>query len=336
MVAPAGYNLNPNTYDVFQLASLYLRTAGLPDTPTNRRLLAGWFWAESAHSGQTGVVAYNNNPLNITTSGSNFHTFANNSLHFANYATPQEGAQAWTNLVNSNPGYRGIVTALRVQDTPQAFSSAIGHSPWGTSSSGVLSAVYYMQHFTADLSGTPLLNGTPYSPNYSVTFGNASNTAQPIVETFATGTTITQDFISGLAQDLLNKGAFGGTTAQGDFNPVDNAVAGTAKGVFIAAMQPLIGMKWGPSVNAPLGGYITQAAQNQPKAPSGPDLTTINSFITNLNSNNFLHIGAIAAGAVMVFFGLRILLAQAGVSTSGGQQGGTNTTVVRQYPVIMR
>lgn len=138
----AAANLAPSTVNAQSLASTYLDAAGLPNTATNRSSLAAWFLAESAHGSTPGtIVVYNNNPLNITGTGSaGVHKFANNSLSFASYATPAEGAKAWASLLNANSSYHPIIAALSNQN-PTALASAVGKSPWGTSTNGILAAM---------------------------------------------------------------------------------------------------------------------------------------------------------------------------------------------------
>lgn len=328
--ATASYNLQPGTYDVFELASLYLRTAGFPDTALNRRILAAWFWSESQHSGKKGIVAYNNNPLNITTSSTNYHKFSGNSLHFANYATPQEGAVAWNNLLHANPGYRGIITALSIQDSA-AFPSAVGKSPWGTNGKTITSSFWYMQHQSADVTGTLTDSFPKTTPSdFTINFGNATNPGTGIPETFSTTTVITADFVKNLGNDLYTKGAFGN----------DYVTANAAKMAFEKAMLPLIGQTWGAAIQGPLAQYIGAEATSQ-GANSNiiPDITGINAFFTGLSKSNVLHVAAIPAGAILLFFGMRLMLSQAGVGTDAGTGGGgRNTTLIqtRSYPVFMR
>lgn len=345
MVAPNGYNLNPQTNDAISLASLYLRTAGFPDTPLNRQLLAGWFWAESAHSGKQGVVVYNNNPLNITVSASNpnYHLFSNNSLHFGNYATPQQGAQAWANLLNSNHAYKGIVTALMLQDY-HAFPTAIGHSPWGTSSSGVTAGVNYMLKISGSTI-VPLPTGNYGGGNSGGGGGGGGGISDVVLHFFPVnngkafdvrvpvGTKIDQAWIDSLANQLNAAGVFGGNPA-GDYNPVDELARAAAYDAFKTSLKPLIGTTTTADFAKSFGSYVQQGAASQAQFP---DISGITKFFTNLNTSNLLHVAAIPAGAILLFFGARLMLGSAGVGGNSGGGGGTNTVVqTRSYPVFMR
>ena len=339
MAAPVGYNLNPQVNDAFSLASLYLRTAGLPDTKLNRQMLAGWFWAESAHSGTQGVVVYNNNPLNITVSGSNpnYHLFSNNSLHFGNYADPTAGAQAWANLLNSNHSYAGIITAFRISDY-RAFPSIVGKSPWGTSSGGVANGYNYMSKLAGDATHalpTGGVIGKQMPKDNSVVFHFFSTSGAPVDITYPIGTKIDQQFIVDLTNRLNSAGVFGGIPA-GDLNPVNDLVRGAAYDAFKASLQPLIGTTVQKDTVGKFGDKITAAAGSQPGTNIFPDISGISGFFSNLNKSNVLHVAAIPAGAVLLFFGARIMLGSAGVGTQ--PQGGGGTTIIKQraYPVIVR
>lgn len=329
----ASYNLKAQQYDVFNLASLYLRTAGFPDTPTNRRLMAAWFWSESQHAGNTGVTAYNNNPLNITTSGSNYHQFAGNTLKFANYATPQEGAQAWSSLLASNPRYLGIMTALRNQDYA-LFPSAVGGSPWGTSGSTVKSSYNYFQHFATDATGninTQTWAAANANQGAPLTFGQYTNISYP------TGTVITQKMLNDIASSLWQQGAFGTTDPT---NLTGYATSAKAEAVFQGDMQQYLGKVWNTQTLAAMGQSVPAAGVASDKANplQVPDLTGINNFFGSLSKNNVLFAALIPAGAILMFYGLHMITSAAGVTgkkSNGGGSGSTTVIQTRQYPVLV-
>lgn len=131
-----------NAYD---LASLYLRTAGLPDTARNRHILASWFKSESSHKGDM-IHVNNNNPLFITSpsksnpyfyiykNGKPLLTSAGTPWRYRSYSDASTGATAWSNLLQSHGSYNAIYYALKHQDAV-AFGSALNKSGWGTNAS---------------------------------------------------------------------------------------------------------------------------------------------------------------------------------------------------------
>lgn len=130
-MAESSYNLRPAVVDAYALADLYLKRAGLPNTRSNRIMLTAWFMAESARVGNKDIRVYNNNPLNITTSGSDYHKFSGIGLRFANYSSPEAGADAWYGLLRAR--YPRVLKAFENDSGYVELASAITASPWGTS-----------------------------------------------------------------------------------------------------------------------------------------------------------------------------------------------------------
>ena len=130
-MAANSYNLRPEVVDAYDLAELYLKRTGLPNTRSNRVMLTAWFMAESARIGSRNIRVYNNNPLNITTSSSDYHKFAGIGLHFANYSDATAGADAWYGLLQRR--YPRILSAFREDKGYLELAAAISASPWGTS-----------------------------------------------------------------------------------------------------------------------------------------------------------------------------------------------------------
>ena len=128
---------SPTEVNANDLASVYLGALGAPNTTENRRALAAWFLAESAHGSTPGsIVVIGNNPLNLTGSGSGgSRSYAGHS--FAVYNSPAEGAAAWASTLKSawgqKYGYNVIAASFIGNSTNgQATIDAIKNSGWVT------------------------------------------------------------------------------------------------------------------------------------------------------------------------------------------------------------
>lgn len=343
----SGYNLQPQTFNAYGLASLYLRTAGLPDTPRNRRILAAWFRAESAHVGQYGVLVYNNNPLNYTcTSCSNYHQFSGNNLKFVNYSGTTAGAQAWAAAIN-RPIYKPIKLAFQAQDWA-AFQHALRAAPWGTS------ANTWKSSFNALPDNPNLPQGLPnYADNSSYSSGSIG------FQTPGGDTTPTKRLsaFNGLyshevdktftRQDALDLIAV--LEKNGWFGPGGPA-SFVAESVFIDILGRHVGEKWNQELLAKIAAETGVAAVNAGHNPVndipviGPTVQLadrVNHLLDPANFGpNMFHIVGIALGFGLVFYGIRIIFRSAGVEgISSGNTGGNSTTIIEsetRYPMVIK
>jgi hypothetical protein len=328
MASPAK-NLNGVRTNAFDLAGLYLRTAGLPDTPTTRRMLAAWFMAESSRvsGSRTDIIVYNNNPLNIrhtTWPGDRpQHDFSGNP-NFASYSTPLKGAQAWKDYMNWGAGrwssYKGILTALKVQE-PAAFVKAITSSPWGTAG-GLVGRI---------LPGLPV-NGSTNNP---IPGAYGSSTPNATTANYDPNAALARLKAAGVStdpnhvlteEDLQKIFRFiyweGDKNANIDFNTnplylaLKNAYLGKTVNDFIQSGDKPIDTSagfWQPLYDLVRGAFDPEV---------------------------WLHAGAMVVGALMIGWGLKTVLSGIDVVgpprvavTSGG--GGGGESIVERYPVII-
>lgn len=333
----AGNNLAPRQFNAYGLASLYLRTAGLPDTSLNRRILAAWFMSESKRVGQTDILVYNNNPLNITCrSCSDYHQFNGIGLKFANYSGTTAGAQAWANLVRGS--YPGIYFALKAQDHG-AFRSALAGGPphWGTNAStwGSVFNNLSSQMFEGQY------------PNY----GDSSNLQQgpPVPQLSAfnglyskpLGSTFTDQDVSAIMKILEDNHWFDAN------NPLGIISTPIAEATFAGILNKHRGEAWTPELLAKLAaetGVAAVQAGNTNPANAIPGVQALNDLNATLgkltNGANLFHVVAIALGFGLVFYGLKVIFRSANVEgISSGNSGGNSTTIIEsetRYPMVIK
>lgn len=319
----AGYNLSGKQYNAFDLASLYLRTAGLPDTPLNRRILASWFMAESKRVGPSDIMVYNNNPLNYTcTTCTDYHQFGGNSLKFANYSSPAAGASAWANAIH-RPIYAPINAAFKAQDWA-GLAYALRTTPWGTSP---MTFTNVFKSTPKDLStGADLgtIGGHGAGGSWDPTGGS------PI-------TTMLKRYIADHGIDPNSQ------ITEGEWN---NFLAWEQEqtGIDISGEFPYSkfqGMTWSDAI----GGFSKFGVPN----PSTNPLDTIAGALNNLSfwtdpakgADRLFHIVGLLAGAAVFWLGLKTVLNSADVTGEGGgdviveNAGGGSEKVVERYPVII-
>lgn len=313
----AGYNLSGQTVDARDLAALYLTRAGLPNTKTTQLMLAAWFMSESHREGGFKIRVYNNNPLNITTSGSNYHKFDGIGLHFANYSSPAAGADAWANLLQSRKSYRMILKALRAQD-PAGFVLAIRNSPWGTNSRLVKSTYQ-------GISGE------------NVKLGDAGNVPNSPNASFASATLISDN----LTDEEKRQRALDLLTKAGITNLDPSHVFTHDEAVKIGALyaNPQLGAKYweGKTVADFVGSSIATGDANKDLPLNGlaDALGSIGDILDPAKMvPRLVHIGAILLGAFMVGYGIKVMLGSSG-SIGGDIQGGGTNLVETRYPFII-
>lgn len=340
----AGTNLQPRQFNAYGLASLYLRTAGLPDTQLNRRILAAWFMAESKRVGSTDVLVYNNNPLNITcTQCTNYHQFNGIGLKFASYSGTTAGAEAWASLVRRK--YPGIYVALKAQDRG-AFRSALAGGPphWGTNAStwssvfnNLSSQLFEGQypnyadssHYTNNGGGfqTP---GGDTTPALSAFNGQYS---QPL------GSTFTRQNALDLIATLEKNGWFG----------PGGPASFVAESEFINILGNHVGEKWTPQLLAKIASETGVAAVTAGKNPIN-DLPVIGPTVQladRLNhllgpdtfGPNMFHIVGIVLGFGLIFYGIRVIFRSANVEGISAGNSGNSTTIIEsetRYPMVIK
>lgn len=328
--------------NAFDLASLYLRTAGLPDTQLNRRMLAAWFMAESKRVGKTDIIVYNNNPLNIRPEGSNqpYHTFTGVPGKFASYSGTTAGAQAWAEFLKRNK-YNGIISAFKYSDV-QAMRAALAGKPhWGTGAN-----LYYsvFKELPADGStGTNLGDSSSFK---------GINDSGSIDATLASDTSTTQDYLATMFEQYRKENGIdpNSKVTQAQFDnfitawlPQKNAAlatalqegTGTSGGGFWAQMTRNAlanGVTWAELTKA--HNAYSSPYENAAKAPD--PLAAIGNFFDPAKwPARMLHIGAILAGTGMVFYGLKIIISNAGVDGVSAGANSAHTIVRERYPAII-
>lgn len=335
----SGYNLSPHTYNAYDLAALYLKRAGLPNNNISRRMLAAWFMSESHRSGSQDIVVYNNNPLNYTTSGSNYHKFDGIGLHFANYAGTTAGADAWAAAIN-RPIYKPIKLAFQASDWA-ALGAALKHVPWGTSGTTYLGVYRSLTQQAisrkgfSEGTGANLDDGSGGSGSISQSPGYANpqqlgawyKNGVPTVS-FEEGHTLTQSDVEEITTKLRDAGWF---------DSGDPAATLFAVNSFREVMQGFVGKKWTPATIAAIGAATGTAAV---KAGAAGGLTQ-----TFQNIDNFFdptkwgprlfHILGIAVGIGFFAYGLKIVLSSAGVEGISSGGGGGTTVIEKQYPAFV-
>jgi len=111
-----------------QLASLYLRTMGAPDTPAMRNVMKAWFRAEGGPQ---------DNPMNLAGFEGPCGSRHNANHTFPIFCSPEQGAIAWRDRLSSpNHGYPRITKGLKSGDPVQALAAIVG-SGWVTGDTGL-------------------------------------------------------------------------------------------------------------------------------------------------------------------------------------------------------
>jgi hypothetical protein len=271
--------------------------------------------AESAHvAGRPGyIMVYNNNPLNITTSGSDYHQFGGNRLHFANYSGSSAGADAWFSLLSRKTSYRGIITALKAED-PTGLASAVGRSPWGTSTAGILGV---MRRMGMDLStGTNVGDGTAGAANNGKTVFQNELTKWLEQNNIAANSAVTQKQYDAFLVYL--KGVTG-IDISGEPN-------------IIALGKSSVGKPWTELIGKT--DKMDGTPSTDPITGIATALQSFADFFTDpaRNTARFVHVGAIVAGGLAVGFGVYLMIkgASAGGLSAGGSGGG-NITVYEDF-----
>lgn len=336
--------------NAFDLASLYLRTAGFPDTKINRRILAAWFMAESKRVGKYDIIVYNNNPFNIRPDTANapyHHLYRYNKDgtktdlgKFASYSGTTAGAQAWADFVRRNK-YNGVIWALKNQDAAALnFKRADGKS-WGTSFN------LYWSIYKGFASSSPNYSGT------GTDLGDSSKyvAGQPIdaITASASGTDNTGSYTYILAQELEKYRADKNISKD---SPVTLAQLQDFYTVWLPANDPGFFSKY-PGIEKNLiilinwtkqngDGWSTWKsltdvpAQTDTNVPSTDPLAQIASFFDPSKwPARGIHILAILTGGIMVFVGMKIIISNAGVDGVSAGAGGATTIIKQRYPAII-
>jgi len=323
----------PKLTNANDLASLYLRTAGFPDTALNRRILRAWFFSESSRDGLNANVL-NNNPLFITTRDPNSTYFKgewSNHYKYMSYSTPLAGAQAWASLLRR--GYPGMYHALQKQD-PTAFGNALGQKKWGTSA----------RTWRRVFNGLPgiekvgkLDSGATTAPDSDSKqarneLGAFYMAGKPLV-TFPRDHKLTAADVAYI-MDILDKSGYV-PDPKGPFGGLTRALA--LDGIR-DILKKHIGEKWNEALIASLAFEIGDAAisadpLNGPLSGLSGIAAALNGINEALDPNKWAgripRFLAVLAGGLSLAWGLKILVSEAGVKGIGsGGGGGGSTTII--------
>lgn len=277
------------------LAAIYLKSIDAPASDSNIKALSAWFAIESGWSsyknGTVNVVG--NNPLNITGTGKcGSRSYAGHK--FAVFCTPEEGAQRWSSMLQSQwgarYGYIGIYDALRTGDGNRTLSAIIDSgwvtgrrgNQYGHEGSNTLIKVYNSiasKDFTP--TGGPIAN----DPTILAAWGNLVH--------FPVGHVLTAKDVEDIVKTLRDNKLF---------NYPGTAIYSTgAEQATKDVLTAHIGETWDKSLQDKLQKELFGKASAVTDNP-------INNLATSISSPTlWIRVAAGIGGAIFVVFGLQII-----------------------------